>query len=214
MLALVDNDVLYKGSCYGLLESLLSPVCTADHPSGVLASARFVIPTKIARAALRGDRDLALRRLREFLDRAEPLEPTQEEQTMAADLELIALKLGVSLDVGESQLCTILVLRLVPLFYTGDKRAIVAIEKLLDAETRLLPICGKVVCLEQLFLSVLTRENVELLRGAVCGEPDIDIALTICFSCRSESVPYQSHVEGLRSYVEDLRRQAIRVLAQ
>jgi len=213
MLALIDNDVVFKVSCYGLLETLLSPV-SADHPPGVLASARFVIPTKIAKAKLQGDRDLALRRLREFLDRSESLEPTVEEQKMAADLELIALKLGVSLDVGESQLCTILVSRLVPLLHTGDKRAIVAIEKLLDAETRLLPICGKVVCLEQLFLNALRRESADFLRGATCGEPSIDIALTICFSCYSDQVRYESHVEGLRSYVEALRRDATRVLAE
>jgi hypothetical protein len=214
MLVLIDNDVLFKGSCYGLLTNLLASVCPADHLAGVLASARFVIPTKIANGKLRGDRSLALRRLREFLDRAESLEPTEEEQIMAADIELAALKMGVSLDTGESQLCTILVKRLLPRLLTGDKRAIVAIEKLLDVETRLRPICGKVICLEQMFAAAFTTENVSALRGAVCREPDIDITLTICFSCHSESVPNESQAEGLRSYVEDLRRQATRVLAQ
>jgi hypothetical protein len=214
MLVLIDNDVLFKGSCYGLLANLLASVSPRDYSAGVLASARFVIPTKIARGKLRGDRSLALQRLIEFLSHAESLEPTDEEQVMAADLELAALKMGVSLDTGESQLSTILVKRLLPLFLTGDKRAIVAMEKLLDAEARLLPICGKVICLEQMFAAAFARENGDGLRSAVCREPDIDKALAICFSCHSDSIPRESHAEGLRSYIEALRREATRVLAQ
>jgi len=211
MLALIDNDVLFKGSCYGLLRDLLAEV---SQRAGVLAASRFVLPKKISKSNLRGDRSAVLQRLNEFLEKSEALEPTLEEQEMAADLEVSALRLGLALDVGESQLSTILVKRLVPLLLTGDKRAVVAIDRLLDQDARLLPICGKVRCLEQIFAAAIAGENGNSVRAAVCSEPDIDIALTICFSCRSESVSKESHSEGLHSYIEALRRDATRVLAK
>jgi hypothetical protein len=214
MLTLIDNDVLFKGACYGLLQDLLGYVAPAVRRAGVLASSRFVIPKKITKGKLRGERSLAVQRLNDFLDQAEPLEPTVEEQQMAADLELWALKLGLALDAGESQLSTIFVKRVVSLLLTGDKRAIVAIEKLLDVESRLRPICGKVLCLEQIFVAATAGRDENNVRNAVCSEPDIDIALTICFSCHSESVPKESHSEGLQSYIEALRREATRVLAK
>jgi hypothetical protein len=213
MKAAIDNDILFKGACYGLLTDLVSIVCPAEEAVGVLGSARFVVPNKIERSTLKQKPASVLEALFEFLSRATVLEPVTREQEMAADLELTAQRLGLSLDTGESQLCAILVHRFLSLLFTGDKRAIAAIERLLDVDPRLIPICGKVMCLEQAFASALARDGSVLLRCAVCAEPDIDKALTICFSCHSESVTVQSHTEGLQSYINALRAVATRVLA-
>ena len=131
---------------------------------------------------------------------------------MAADFELAAQRVGASLDGGESQLCAIVVQRLLPLLVTGDKRAIAAIETILDADPRLMAMCGKVRCLEQVFAGSIARYGTAALRVAVCAEPQIDKALSICFSCRSQCVEEASIRDGLQSYINDLRQRAGRVL--
>jgi hypothetical protein len=212
MKAAIDNDVLLKGACYGLLADLVSLTCPSDEDVGVLGSARYVVPGQIAKRALNRDRAVALDVFFKFLDKATALEPLDSEQDMAADLELTAQQLGVSLDAGESQLCAILVHRSLPLLLTGDKRAIAALERLLDVYTPLTPICGKVVCLEQLFAFALAKEGGDRWRHAVCAEPGVDKSLAICFSCHGESVSVESNIAGLRSYINDLRSVATRVL--
>ncbi len=215
MTAVIDNDILTKGSCYGLLDELLSPVATASNPFGVLGAARFVVSKKISKKTLRKGIEAAIRNLYDFLSRAVVLEPTQDEQTMAAEFELAAQRAGVGLDAGESQLCAILISRLVPLLLTGDKRAVQAIEQLLDSESRLSALCGKTKCLEQLVLDLLAaRIDSDMLRGAICEEIEIDKTLTICFSCKSHDGASRNHAEALQSYITDLRKRAPRVLAR
>jgi hypothetical protein len=213
MKAAIDNDILFKGACYGLLNELISTVCSATDRVGTLGSARFVVAKKIEKNNLLRNRTAALALFFEFLKRSEPLEPTQNEQNVAADLELAAQRLGINLDSGESQLCGMLVFRVLPLLLTGDKRAITAMEKLIDADNRLISLCGKVRCLEQLVYDALTTENSGAFRAAICAEPEVDKALAICFSCTSRSVGLASIVEGLQSYVKALRTEATRVLS-
>ncbi len=150
MKAAIDNDILFKGACYGLLSELVSTSCPNSEVPGILGSARFVVSAKIRKRSLLRNRARALENFSDFLGRTQALEPTDSEQSMAADLELAAQRLGVSLDTGESQLCSILVNRVLSLLLTGDKRAIVAMEKLVDADTRLAPVCGRVDVLSSL----------------------------------------------------------------
>lgn len=212
MTAAIDNDVLFKGACYRLLDELASRD-SMNSAVGVLGSARFVVPKKIEKANLNGDRAKVLGTLNEFLSRATELEPAESEQKMAADFELAAQKLALNLDIGESQLCAIVVQRALDWLVTGDKRAIAAIEMLLCPEPRLMPLCGRVKCLEQLFADAIGRHGHATLRSAVCTEPEIDKALTICFSCKSETVDCTDVAEGLLSYIRDLRERAKQVLA-
>ena len=213
MNALVDNDIVFKGACYGLLPDVLATVCGQEGPAGVLGAARFVVSKKIQKTPLNKGRDSARANLAEFLRRALAIEPTEAEQTIAAELELAALNSGVSLDSGESQLCAVLIQRVVPWMLTGDKRAIRAIEQLLNSDARLAAITGKVKCLEQLVLAAITDdEKASSFRERVCEEAHIDKTLTICFSCSSASA-VNDYSEGLESYIGDLRKQAQRVLS-
>ena len=213
MKALVDNDILFKGACYGLLDEFISGICVSPDTVGVLGSAWFVVSKKIQRTPLNKTIETAINNLRTLLIRAVTLEPNETEQSMAATFELAALQLGVSLDAGESQLCAILISRLVPYFLTGDKRAIEAIEQLLDSESQLARVCGKVRCLEQLVLDALTVHiEPTSLRASICAEAHIDKTLAICFLCSSVG-DGGDYSEGLRSYISDLRKQAARVLS-
>lgn len=212
MRAVIDNDVIYKGACY----FLLAPICQAaggqPNEMGTLSAARFVVESRIRRAPLAGDVNAVLAAFRNFVDQAVALDPTHDEVGLAADLESLAQRLGLPLDAGESQLCSILAIRAIPLMLTGDKRAITALEPMLDHEPRLAPVAGRMKCLEQVVLQIILQAGLEPTRTQICAEA-IDQALTYCFSCFQSAAPLQSVLDGLNSYIGDLRNQAPRVLA-
>lgn len=213
MNALVDNDVLFKGACYRLLSEFVSAIPCDTKATGVLGSAQFVLRRRIRMARLRSNVSEPLRCLMQFLADAQILEPTDGELQMAANLELMAQTLRVNLDSGESQLSAVLVTRNLPVLLTGDKRAIQAIEILLDADARLQAACGRIKCLEQIVKTLLSDATPTTLRAAICGEPDVDKALSICFSCKNPDAGPDSFLEGLTSYINSLRASARRVLA-
>jgi hypothetical protein len=210
---LIDNDIIFKGTCYGLLPELIGTVCVEGDAIGVLGAARFVISKRIQRATVNKGADAALSNLEAFLSRTLIIEPTEAEQNLAAELELAALKSGVALDAGESQLCAVAAKRLVDWLLTGDKRAIRAIELLLDFQPTLAAIVGKVKCLEQLVLTAVRSNSTwASLRAKICAEVAVDKALAICLCCASQTTS-EDCVSGLESYIEDLRSEAGRVLS-
>jgi hypothetical protein len=214
MMAVVDNDIVLKGACYRLLPD----VCgggTELAPSeiGILSSCRYVVTDRISRDEGLQDAAGALLALAEFLESVTVLDPTEDEQRLAADLEFGAQGLGLPLDAGESQLCAVVVERSIPALLTGDKRAIVAVEELLETYGWLTSICGRVRCLEQLVYSLMSQIGLDATRVSICSEPGADTALDICFSCNDEDVGEASVRECLSSYIQYLRTQAPRVLA-
>ena len=140
------------------------------------------------------------------------LEPTNEETRIAAEIEFTAQRESLDLDVGESQLCAIIFSRAVPRMVTGDKRAIRAFEILFDHNAAVSGLIGKIICLEQLVQILLARETASLVRDAICKEPDTDRSLSICLNCCNPSANSDTWIEGLQSYVEDLRKSAEKVL--
>ena len=210
MIALIDADVLLKGACFGILQPLVG-----RHPAetGVLGASRYVLPPKIRRLRPDDEGSAALGELSRYIELATELEPTEPEVRLAADLELLAQTAGLELDVGESQLCAVLVMRTVPALLTGDKRAIYALDQLLDLEPRISRIAGRVYCLEQLFAPLLSKAEVASVREAVCREPVVDRTLAICFSCSTTQAQRETILQGLSSYVRSVRATARRVLA-
>jgi hypothetical protein len=211
--ALVDNDILMKGACYGLLNELFSQTVSSTDLLGILGAARFVVAKKIRKRVQRKDNEAAVKSLEAFIQHITVVEPTADEQRMAADFELVAQRVGVALDAGESQLCAVLIFRAAHQLYTGDKRAIQAIQELLTVDTRLLALCNRVKCLEQLVLQAITEDNVSQFRAAICSEPETDIALTICFSCTSKGISLEGINHALNSYINDLRKSSRQILA-
>ena len=211
--AIIDNDILFKGACYCLLQEFAGALNTTPGDCGILGAARFVVKHKIERAKLSKENKLALRNLDTFLSVAAVLEPVKTEQAFAARLEGHALRLGLGLDAGESQLCAMAIERVAPLFVTGDKRAIAAFEQLITLEPDIIQLCGKVMCLEQLVVLLLARITFGIVHDAVCLEPTVDKALAICFACLSGSKSEPRAKEGLESYIKYLRSTAERILA-
>lgn len=212
MKALIDNDICLKGLSFGLLDHFLATIPNVQDPVGLLGVARFVIKNRLKRQEAPDTRPAIIQAFDAFLETAELVEPTNVEEYLAAEFESLAQTSGVSLDAGESQLCAILLVRELPLLLTGDKRAIVALEKILDSHLRLDGICGKVKCLEQVVLDTFVICGSELVRQHICASPTTDKALSICFGCASCTTTDESTVEGLNSYIRSVRADAPRVL--
>jgi len=213
MKAALDNDILHKGICYGILPELLGNYGGASKEIGILGAARFVLRGNIEKRRLNRGTAAALLELAKWIPKLIEMEPTSEEQSLAAEFELIAQRMSANLDVGESQLCAMVVVREIPVLLTGDKRAIAAVEQLLDGHERLGKIRKKLRCLEQLVLDIIAPSNLEAIRTAVCMEPEVDKTLAICFACASPAVEPSEIAEGLNSYIKSLREVARRVLA-
>ena len=195
-----------------MLDELISPICSSPSLLGVLGAARYVVFGHIRKLNLKKDLTKVLADFENFLHQCIVVEPTEDEQTLAADFELAAQREGINLHSGESQLCAITISRIVPWLLTGDKQAIKAIEKLLDVDSRLLALTRKVMCLEQLVLYLLNQGQRITVRETICAEPEVDKTLTICFCCNNQNPIEESFSEGLKSYIADLRTQASRIL--
>lgn len=205
---LVDNDVVVKSCCYGIDEPLLELLDDIGTVPLILTVARFVITGRIKRDRSLVDRERACASFERSIGRLREVEPTEAELAIAADFEAAAQALNLELDGGESQLLAILIERRLPLLFTGDKRAIVAIERI---AADMLP-GPSIVCLEQIMTTLLGRIGLAMLRERVCTEPAVDRAMTSCFACRSTVIDAASVEEGLRSYVGHLRKSSSRVL--
>jgi len=206
--AAVDNDILIKAACYRLHDSLLGP------SFGVLGAARFVVAGRLSRMPLMGERQQAQDAAADLIARSVVLEPSDAELTLAAELETVAQRQGLDLDAGESQLTAIVANRDVGQLSTGDKRAIRALEQLLDALPALAALTGRIRSLEQLVDDLVDRvESADDIAKAICAEPAVDKALTICARCHTPP-PNGPAIDrdGLASYIRQLRKEAPRIL--
>ena len=208
----VDNDVLLKASCYGIADVLWP--AESRGAMGALGAARFVLRRAIERKQLTRDKEAAKADLEALIASVSVLEPTSAEEALAAEMEAAAQRRAVELDVGESLLAAMLILRSMSLLETGDKRAIAALEAILDDIDGGDNVAGRVRCLEQMVAAALTNgADVSNISNAVCGEPKVDKALNICFGCHSGGCTEAEPVlEALGSYVRDLRSTAPRVI--
>jgi hypothetical protein len=204
----VDNDVLIKAACYGLTTEL-----DASRSLGVLGAARYVVAKRIDRLALSGDRGSARSAALELIARNTVLEPTDDELALATTIETTAQRRGLELDAGESQLAAMMIRRGIAVLETGDKRAIRGFEALLDELSELAVLRGRLRCVEQIVARCLDNAGAEALARAICAEPHVDKALSICFRCFSPP-PHGAVLDrdGLESYIAALRETAQRVL--
>lgn len=207
----VDNDIVFKAACYRLT-SVFWPRGRGVATVGVLGAATYVVGSLLDRADLAA-KDDAQADFLTFLAAAAVLEPAPDEVSLSAELELAAQRMGLAFDTGESQLAAMAVLRSLERMQTGDKRAIRALERLLDEVPSVGQLHGRVTCLEQV-VAAAVETALQRVADAVCAEPTVDKALTFCFACRSpDTAQAESVRDGLASYVNDLRSDAPRVLA-
>jgi hypothetical protein len=207
LILVIDTDVLIKCSCYSLLDEIGPPSAT-DGNVGILGAARFVAGKHLEQRSNLTDRAAARHRFADYIRRVTILEPTDEELALASLFEEAGARLGLDLDVGESQLYAIAIRRSTPLVLTGDKRAIVGAESLQGETSQITALRGRIACLEQAIIGVTERIGVPATRMKICAEPRMDRSLTICFECHSPDNRMSFSADGLASYVRSLRAQA------
>jgi len=211
--ALLDNDVLYKASRYGLIGDLLECIPLGIDDYLMLAVARFIVRKKLTRQPPSRGAAVAIAQFDAESAGLHKIEPSSEEIRYSAALELLAQQLNLPLDPGESLLCAVLTLRDYAYLVTGDKRAIGAIGVLYTKRTDL-KVSNRLVCLEQLTCWLMDHVGVVRLRAAICAEPDTDKTLAICFSCHVPEASAGDCRSGLISYIAELRREAPKVLTK
>ncbi len=210
----VDNDFLLKGASYGLLIEMIGAISSEIEHVSILGAAKFVVLKRLEKngncfAPLESKSHFL-----KFLETACVLEPTQEEILFAAELESQAQRAGMGMDEGESQLIAIVICRNFTNLATGDKRAIAALGFLRELSSDLQHIDGKVICLEQVFYRLLSVMDPDVIKAAICNEPNADKAISICFSCNTSSVEPSHWQEGLYSYISNIRSKAARILVE
>jgi hypothetical protein len=205
--ALLDNDVVLKMACYTLADEALAATSQGGAPAGMLGVGRFVVRGRIERDGRIADRPRARATFEKMLETLFLFEPDEEELAMAADMEAEAQRLDLELDGGESQLLAMLVKRELSALITGDKRAIAAMAVMATVIA-----AQRIVCLEQLLAAILATAGLGTIRPRICAEPQVDRAVTACFSCFRQAVDEQDVSEGLFSYIGHLDRSAPGVL--
>jgi hypothetical protein len=210
---LIDNDIVLKACCYSIVDEMLACLGGHQRPVVVLGAARFIVGSRIRRACDIANPLSAAQALEQLLVQVDELEPDDREIALAAAFEAETQALGLDLGSGESLLLAALLCRVVVLLLTGDKRAIYAIERLMQA-TDGVGARGRIACLEQLAMGLLGSCDCVRLRDHICREPAVDRALSICFACGSAALSPTAVIEGLASYVRALRRDAPTVLVR
>jgi hypothetical protein len=204
---LCDSDIIIKLCVYDLKIWNEGRLLGSRRLSALEAS-RYIIPKRISRARTsRSKRDVRST-WRSFETSNEFLEPEEPEVLLAADMETLAQRSGYAFDSGESLLVSLLVNRGGGVLLTGDKRAIIALCHLCGFHAEAAKATKKVACLEQLVANLVAQEGGIAVRAAICGEPTADAALSICFRCASSPADDAAYLEGLNSYVEDLRERS------
>ncbi len=201
----LDNDILLKGACYCLLLDIIMAAPSTIEKTGVLGAAKYICRNLLTRRGL----EEALAFLDQTIDKFEQLEPTAIETSVAADIELKAQHSGLDLDVGESMLCAIVDLRGISKLLTGDKRAIISIERLLSQRWQ-----ERILCLEQLIRRVMAAIDPVAVRDKICAAQEADKALSVCFSCATRTGHASAWTAGLDSYISDLRKKAPTTLSK
>lgn len=210
--AYIDNDILHKLAAYGLLQDLLDICPLGGEVFFMLGAARYIVAKKLQkRPPVRGA-EATLTELESALARISVIEPSDAEIRLAAEFEYAAQHQNVDLDPGESLLCAALLQRGGDYIFTGDKRAVLALQALLDGNAVPGEVRNRVACLEQLFLLMLEAKEHVAIRSAVCQEQTVDRALSNCFSCCSKFASVESWREGLASYIGDLLTKAPDIL--
>lgn len=209
---LVDNDVVLKTCCYGVVDEVIGCLSGQTRTVHVLGAIQYVLSNAITKKKNILDKKTAAERLAKFLGMVEHLEPDADELLLAAEFEAAAQAQDLELDAGESQLLAVLIRRSAALLLTGDKRAIRAIEPVVDASGHIQFTEQRVACLEQVVLALVNRHGAELVHQRVCNEAAVDKSLAICFACTSGKCNPESILQGLSSYINSLRSDAPRSL--
>jgi len=209
---LLDNDIALKTCCYDLVGEVCTLLAGDQFALAVLGVAKFVLRKRIEKSGKIEDRQRASTALGELLSKATKLEPNIAEVELAASFEVHAQMVGVAFDPGESLLLAALIRRSALALVTGDKRAIVAVDQIATALDLHTSVDGRLLCLEQVVLALCETMCAAKIATRICAEALVDMAMSICFSCSTGCFEEARTLDGLQSYIADLRKQSGAIL--
>lgn len=172
---LVDNDIVIKLAqmdCYD--DALKSIDCPADGVGSLGFMLRYMGKTSgLARLRLTRD-EAAADRLGAILPKIVEIEPTQDQQQLAAKIMKQALLSDLDLDPGEVGLMAVGVDLEAADLATGDKRALRSLPVMATFEVRLTKLRARLLCFEQLIGRLCRRFGMKRVRKAVTTFPAAD----------------------------------------
>ncbi len=200
----MDNDIVEKVCRFRCLTHLADAVSVQTRDLMYLGSLRFVVRKRLS-AVLDSD---GLGEFDEFLAAASAIEPNKQEIGFAAEIEAVAIREGLAIDVGESLLLSTAIMRSIQRVVTGDKRAVCCCAQLSIHLYSISQIKGSIISFEQILARLICIVGHRSLRNWVCSDVNGDRTARICFGCHQETSQLEDILSALESYQSDLSRKS------
>lgn len=201
---LLDNDIIHKLIALQLFDEAISVLQLATTDLRVLPTAKFVFQRKRKQNIQYPDEIWA--KVIHLVEACSTLSDPSPEQAEASAIETKQLeRFRNEIQVGEAAL--IVATRLEPnfLLVSGDKRCMKGLAAIPQPIYQRL--CGRMICLEQIILKLISELGFEAVRDRVLPMVDCDKTLKICFGYSMPAIE-ESVISGLTSYINEIHKYA------
>jgi hypothetical protein len=201
----LDNDITYKLVAFQLFDEAIATLQIDKNSLQVLPTAKFFFQRKQKKKGASPDEFLAV-----------VIELVSSCVSVIADVndtvteELNQLRQVEGIDEGEAALIVATRSQTDFLLLSGDKRCMRGLARIPEQIYKRL--CGRVICLEQIILKLIEVKGFVFVRDRVLPMVSCDKSLQICFGVSSPATE-ENVIEGLNSYINDIRQQAPNLLA-
>jgi hypothetical protein len=201
----LDNDITHKLVAFQLFDEAIATLQIDKNSLQVLPTAKFFFQRKQKKKGASPDEFLAV-----------VIELVSSCVSVIADVndtvteELNQLRQVEGIDEGEAALIVATRSQTDFLLLSGDKRCMRGLAKIPEQIYKRLS--GRVICLEQIILKLIEFQGFEFVRDRVLPMVSCDKSLQICFGVSSPATE-ENVIEGLNSYINDIRQQAPNLLA-
>ncbi|MEY3302559.1 MAG: hypothetical protein RLZZ139_931 [Cyanobacteriota bacterium] len=201
----LDNDITYKLVAFQLFDEAIATLQIDKNSLQVLPTAKFFFQRKQKKKGASPDEFLAV-----------VIELVSSCVSVIADVndtvteELNQLRQVEGIDEGEAALIVATRSQTDFLLLSGDKRCMRGLARIPEQIYKRLS--GRVICLEQIILKLIEVKGFVFVRDRILPMVSCDKSLQICFGVSSPATE-ENVIEGLNSYVNDIRQQAPNLLA-
>jgi hypothetical protein len=201
----LDNDITYKLVAFQLFDEAIATLQIDKNSLQVLPTAKFFFQRKQKKKGASPDEFLAV-----------VIELVSSCVSVIADVndtvteELNQLRQVEGIDEGEAALIVATRSQTDFLLLSGDKRCMRGLARIPEQIYKRLS--GRVICLEQIILKLIEVKGFVFVRDRILPMVSCDKSLQICFGVSSPATE-ENVIEGLNSYINDIRQQAPNLLA-
>lgn len=208
MIAIIDNDVIFKMARWNLLAELTTLLGGDPRKIRHLSTCVHALCGTQSRMRRTGCDEASAGRIRAFCAASSPLSDAVDPVLLD---ELAAID---AIDAGEVQIFATASGDPDAITYMGDKRSLLALAGARSLERVTALLAGRVKCLEQVIGELILQESAQAIGAKVLAcTPQADIAVTISFKSHHGMRPELEIWEALRSYYGDLKANTGALLA-